>query len=92
MNTKVPPIHLGYHFRVMFKAAKLQRLFCHVSIKRETFELWENFRKCHHIYWLYFNKAGAIILVLQQDMNITTTSRQHGGGCVHNYSFNNIDM
>ena len=50
--------HLGWHFRMLFQSSKLERLFCHVSVKRDfrdlSFELWKGFRKCHPTWdWLY---------------------------------------
>ena len=50
----------GDIFECCFKnrSSKLERLFCHVSVKRDvqtlSFEFWKSFRKCHPKWdWLY---------------------------------------
>jgi len=59
----------GDIFECCFKAqsSKLERLLCHVSVKRDvwalSFELWKSFRKCDPTWdWLYkwptFQKEG----------------------------------
>ena len=46
----VQPIPLGVSFSKA-QSSKLERLFCHVSVKRDVralrFELWNSIRKCH---------------------------------------------
>ena len=58
----VQPIPLGVTFSKA-QSSKLERLFYHVSVKRdvgalsfESFELWNSIRKCHPKWdWLYFD-------------------------------------
>jgi len=43
---------------MLFQSSELERLFCHVSVKRDvralSLELWKSFRKCHlKLDWLY---------------------------------------
>jgi len=53
----VQPIPLGVTFSKA-QNSKLERLFCHVSVKRDvralSFELWNSIRKCHPTWdWVY---------------------------------------
>jgi len=55
----VQPILLGVTFSKA-QSSKLERLFCHVSAKRDvralSFELWNSIRKCHPKWdWLYIS-------------------------------------
>jgi len=63
----------GDIFECCFKAqsSKLERLFCHISVKRDvgalSFELWKSFRKCHAKWdWLY------IYIYMRHDVARTT--------------------
>ena len=54
----IQPIPLGVSCSKA-QSSKLERLFCHVSMKRDvralSFELWNSIRKFHHKWdWLYF--------------------------------------
>jgi len=77
---------LGDIFECCFKAqsSKLERLFCHVSVKRDvwalSFELWKSFRKCHPKWdWLYKTFGSLVLLylvatvLLQQDFLLVET-------------------
>ena len=61
-RVQIQPIPLGVTF-LKVQSSKLERLFCHVSVKRDvralSFQLWNSIRKCHPKWdWLYILGSG----------------------------------
>jgi len=64
VRDKSQPIPLGVTFSKA-QISKLERLFCHVSVKRDvralSFELWNSIWKCHPKWdWLYLSRTLCI--------------------------------
>jgi len=64
------PIPLGVTFSKA-QSSKLERLVCHVSVKRDvralSFELLNSIRKCHPKWdWLYFERNSLVTLLEAQ--------------------------
>jgi len=64
----VQPIQLRVTFSKV-QSSKLERLFCHVSVKRDvrvlSFELWNRIQKCHPKWdWLYIRNLAFFLFFL----------------------------
>ena len=67
LSRHIQPIPLGVTFSKA-QSSQLERLFCHVSVKRDvralSFELWNSIRKCHPKRdWLYLVSRDMCLVV-----------------------------
>jgi len=93
--SEVQPIPLGVSFSKA-QSSKPERLFCHVSVKRDvqalSFELWNSIRKCHpNCDWLYmyFHMYMYVCIMYIHIPALRSSRERHEGMyfCIHTYVY-----